>query len=225
MIRRCLILDTETTGLDPAKDQIIETGVIFYSVEHRTSLVSFSTLHYSPTNAAEAINRISPAALDDLETGYPLSLSTILDPLRDDADVIVAHNAEFDRTWFAGAWLAKPWLCTMEQFSWPLGRPGSSLVSLALDHGIGVSSAHRAMTDCMLIAALFDRMHLFGRDLQEMFAHAMRPSALFRALVSFEQKDLAKAAGFHWNDPVKGQWTRRMAIADVEALPFRCARV
>lgn len=221
MIRRALIIDTETTGLDPKADDVVEIGAILYSVEHRTSLIQFSTLQYASSNAAESINRISVAALADIEERYPLQLNDVLPPLLADADVIVAHNASFDRGWFAGEWHGKPWLCTKDDFMWPMQtKPGMSLINLALAHGIGVSSAHRALTDCQLIAALFDRMDLFGLDLEAMFAHAMRPKALFQAMVSFDDRQLAKDAGFEWRAESK-QWVRRMAIEDAAALPFR----
>ena len=227
-IKRCLIVDTETTGLDPVKDRVIEVGAVLYSVEHHTTICQFSALIASSRegNAAEAINRIPPAALaslselDDAEA----PLKTTFAMLRSWADVIVAHNAEFDQQWFKGAWLEKPWACSKYDFAWPHGSAGDSLVYLALAHGIGVLSAHRALTDCQLIAALFDRMPLYGRDLGEMFAHAMRPAAIFQAIVPFEEKDLAKEAGFKWDGGTK-RWTRRMAIEDAAALPFRTQRL
>ncbi len=220
MIRRCLIVDTETTGLDREKDSVIEIGAILYSVEHHTSLIQFSTLQYAPTNAAEPINRIPVAALRDVRERYPLDLDDVLPRLLADADIVVAHRAEFDRGWFAGEWHAKPWVCTKFDFTWPRQTAeGQSLVPLALEHGIGVSHAHRALTDCQLIAALFDVMPFFGCDLQQMFAHAMRPKAVVRALVTYEDREKAKAAGFKW-DGEKRHWTRRMALEDAKALPF-----
>jgi DNA polymerase III epsilon subunit-like protein len=93
---------------------------------------------------------------------------------------------------------AKPlkWLCTLVDFTFPQQtRQGENLVHLALNHGIAVSSAHRALTDCQLIAALFDRMD----DLEGMINKADRPKALYKAQVPFEKKYLAKAAGFKWN--------------------------
>lgn len=224
MIRRALILDTETTGLDPQKDSVIEYGMILYSIEHATSLVQYSALNFVSENPAESINGI-PAAATQIKYDNPTNIETVLNSIAAEADVIVAHNAEFDRAFCRNApWYTKPWLCTMSDFRFPRGKQGDSLINLALAHGIGVSSAHRALTDCRLIADMFDRMPLFGFDLQAMFAHAMRPSAMFRALVSFDQKELAKDAGFKW-DPTAEQWFRKMALADVEALPFRCARV
>lgn len=225
MIRRCLILDTETTGLDPAKDSVIEIGAVLYSVEHATTLIQVSTLTHAVTeNPAEAINRIPSSALRSLAERNPWSPAVGVDAfeaLVNDADVIVAQRAEFDRAFLSGFWHSKPWACTKFDFSWPKQtREGESLVALALEHGIGVASAHRALADCQLIAALFDRMSSFGADLQQMFARAMRPKGIFMALVPFEEKDKAKSAGFQWDGATK-RWTRRMAVEDAAALPFK----
>jgi DNA polymerase-3 subunit epsilon len=221
MIRRCLIVDTETTGLDPKTDNLIEIGAILYDVKNQCSLVSFSTLRNASLNAAESINRIPAAALCDFYDSNPVGELDVFTPLIADAEVIVAHNADFDRSWLDDPWLDRPWLCTREDFTWPRQtKPGQSLVTLALDHGIGVASAHRALTDCRLIARLFDQMP----DLQAMFARAMRPKALFRALVSYDDREKAKAAGFQWDAATK-QWSRRMAIEDAAALPFKTVQV
>jgi hypothetical protein len=40
----------------------------------------------------------------------------------------------------------------------------------------------------------------------------------------FDQNEIAKAAGFKWNGESK-RWTRRMAIEDAEALPFRTLKL
>jgi DNA polymerase-3 subunit epsilon len=226
MIRRALILDTETTGLDPAKDKVIEIGAVLYSVENRCALVSFSTLFDGVSNDAEAINRIPVAAMNEV-ADLAVTPQAILASMRLAADVIVCHNAEFDQQWFVKSkdWSTLPWLCTMADFAWPSSsRETGSLIYLALEHGIGISSAHRALTDCNLIAALFDRMPLYGKDLQAMFAHAMRPKAIFQGLQVFDDNQKAKDAGFRWDGATK-KWTRRMAIEDAAALPFKTLKL
>jgi DNA polymerase-3 subunit epsilon len=215
-MKTALIVDLETTGLDPEKDRVIEVGMVVYSIEHQTTLRQFSTLLRSDGNPAESVNRIPASALADATDAHAESY------LRGEVgliDCLVSHRAAFDSKWVRD--FGKPWLCTMEDFKWPRAtRDGQSLVSLALDHGIGVSSAHRALTDCQLIAALFDRMD----DLPAMFSHAMRPKSLFRAMVSYDDRELAKAAGFRW-DAVSKEWTRSMAIEDATKLPFRVVEV
>jgi DNA polymerase-3 subunit epsilon len=214
-INRALIIDTETTGSDTSKDRVIEIGAVLYSVTAQSTLFQLSALYSAESNPAEHINGISMAAIAAaMEVTF--DARRLLLDMFTASDVVVCHNGlDFDRVFLGPPFDTKPWLDTKRDFCWPKGRPGMSLVDLALCHGIGVASAHRALTDCQLIAALFDRM----TDLQGMFAVAMRPKAMFRALVEYDDRQLAKDAGFQW-DPTRKIWTRSMAIDDAKALPF-----
>lgn len=225
MIRRCLIIDTETDSLDESA-AVIEIGAILYSLESQSSLQELSTLLPAEENAAEPINRIKPRSLREAgEIGTPRALE-LLFTMSKAADVFVAHNAEFDRVRVFGnttflPLAGLPWVDTMDM-KWPLAtKEQGSLINLALDHGIGVASAHRALTDCRLIAALFDRME----DLQSMFQIAMRPKGLFVGLQPFEDNQLAKDAGFKWDRLVPKKWSRMMAIEDAQGLSFPVRRI
>ena len=57
-----LIIDTETSGLDPQQDQCLEVGCILFDVPSRSVLAQQSFLLPVDSNAAEPINRI-PAAV------------------------------------------------------------------------------------------------------------------------------------------------------------------
>lgn len=210
-----LIIDVETSGIDPENDVVVEVGAILYNVDCQTTLtqVSFVTPQ-AIQNECEHINRIPKSAGEHVGHEFELA-DTLLEELARRSDYLVSHNSQFDSQ-FIKLLAQKPWLCTCFDFKWPrASKEGGSLISLALEHGIGVSSAHRALTDCQLIAALFDRME----NLPEMIAHAARPKGIFQAKVSFDQKDLAKDAGFKWNPDTK-QWLRRMAVADAQELGF-----
>jgi DNA polymerase-3 subunit epsilon len=235
MIDRVLIVDTETTGLEPDSSQVIEIGAILYSVRHQTTLQQMSVLLPAEDNPQENVNRIKPASLQDLPVAVSEMGFSTLTAMASLSDLVVAHNAEFDRKWFgvkdiygtkipellgASGWPLK-WVCTCTDFEWPRQtKAGQSLVNLALAHDIGVSLAHRALADCQLIAALFDRME----DLQAMFTRAMRPKGRFVALVSYDDRHLAKEAGFKWLPEAK-TWERTMAISDAELLPFPIKQV
>jgi len=227
MISRALIIDTETNGLEDTA-QVIEVGAILYSVENQCVLQEMSTLLPALTNAAEPINRIKLAALDEITLTRSVSFALeLLFVMSKAAYVYVAHNAEFDSKKMFGdtrflQLASLPWLCTMSDFKWPLAtREQGSLINIALDHGIGVASAHRALTDCRLIAALFDRM----ADLQGMFEVAMRPKALFVGLQPFDDNQLAREAGFKWDRLVPKKWSRMMAIEDATKLSFPVRQV
>ena len=225
-----LIIDTETTGLEPNQHQVIELGAVLYSVEHQTTLHQLSTLIFAPDNPQERRNCIPSSVLPYVSDSIQTRFLRMFMELVDEADFAVAHNVEFDRQWFNDNPLPvlykdmKPmqWLCTMTDFTFPhQNRFGESLVNLALSHGIGVSSAHRALTDCQLIAALFDRMD----DLEAMVNHALRPKALYKALVSYDDRQLAKDAGFQWNSLESKAWARKMAEEDIADLPFQVVKV
>lgn len=216
MIKRALILDTETTSAE-SSGQVLEIGLILYSLAAQTTLMQLSALLPDRAeNPAERINRIPVAALTEwsavnIDT-HQVALSMLAA-----SDVVVAHNAEFDQQFFTGLWREKPWLCTCFDFRWPHAtKEAEGFVHLALAHGIGVSSAHRALADCQLIASLFGRM----QNLEGMFEHAMRPKALVQALVSYDERTRAKDAGFKW-DPDYKRWIRRMALDDAALLPFK----
>lgn len=223
-LEQVLILDTETTGLDPSKDRVIEIGAILYSIKHATAVRSFSSLVHADENPAQAVNRIPVEALRCAPHADVVWREVWA--LAEQASAIVAHQAEFDRTFSLPALRdLRPWVCSMADLRWPKQtRPAPSLVALALDHDLGVACAHRALTDCELIARLFTRAAELGTDLAALLARGLRPKADFVALVSYDDREKAKAAGFQW-EPVTKQWRRRMAIEDAAALPFQTRRV
>ena len=58
-IEKILILDTETTGLDENKDEVIEIGCILFDVNHKCVLSQVSFLFPVDNNEAEYVNGIS----------------------------------------------------------------------------------------------------------------------------------------------------------------------
>lgn len=220
-MRTLLITDVETTGLDPATERVIEVATVRYDVPSASVIETFSTLMHGDSNAAEAVNRIG---VDALIQAMPAKfawrmVSDRLDRLIDDA-AFVAHRAEFDRSFYPRELAERrPWICSKFDIEWPRSKPGASLVEVALAHDVPVWSNHRALTDCMLLAHTFQRVHELGHDVQAMLARAMRPSARYVANVSYDDRELAKAAGFAW-DGMRKQWWKRLAHEDAGSLGF-----
>ncbi|MGC6483365.1 MAG: 3'-5' exonuclease [Synechococcus sp.] len=218
--RRLLILDTETTGLDPETDHCLEVGAILFDVPSRQVLAQQSFLLPVTANAAEPVNHI-PAAVTLLPQPWETAL-VYFQSLLDAAEVVVAHNAAFDRQWFGRGHLpaiAKPWLCSMDEMRWPRERQlraRPSVRDLALAYAIPVWSAHRALTDCIYLVEVFRRCE----DLEQLLVHGLEPRSLFKANVSYDQRHLARDAGFRWNDPVPGVWSRRLSAREADALAF-----
>ncbi len=219
-LENVLILDTETTGLDIENDYCLEVGSILFNVKSRSVLAQQSFLIPVEENNAEIINNI-PAAITRLPQPFFEAIK-YFESLVQVSDYIVAHNAEFDKQWFGIDKLPqieKQWICSMDDISWPSDRQLKSRPSvrdLALAYGVPVWSAHRALTDCIYLAEVFKRCN----ELDHLLIKALEPKLLIRADISYEQRHLAKNAGFRWNDAIKGAWSRKMSRHDIEKLKF-----
>lgn len=219
-----LLLDTETTGTDESAT-CIEVACALYSVEHSAVVRSFASLIRAESNPARLVNGIADALL--LVAPDPAPVWHRVREMVSKAGAIVTHNAAFDRRFVpADIGAMVPWICSMDDITWPrASRPGEGLVSLALAHGLGIVSAHRADADVDTLARLLIRVAEMGADVPALLARALRPKALFVALVPFERNHEAKGAGFRWNDPIPRAWSRTMAKDDAAALPFAVREV
>jgi DNA polymerase-3 subunit epsilon len=217
---RLLILDTETTGLSPVEASCIEVGAVLFAVPQRAVLMQVSFLMPCNANPAAAINRID-AATTRLPQPWQAGLACFM-AMVEDCDLVVAHNAAFDRQWFGHGplpSLPRPWICSMEDIRWPAERQlraTPSVRDLALAYDIPVWAAHRALTDCIYLAQVFARCD----DLEVLLAAALEPRRLYRACLSYEERHRAREAGFRWNDPVPRAWSRRLSEREATALPF-----
>ncbi len=218
--QRLLILDTETTGLDPEQHSCIELGAVLFDVPHRAVLNQVSFLIPCQSNPAEAVNGI-PAAVSRLPQPWRSGLACF-EAMLEAADVVLAHNAAFDRQWFGRGELPeihKPWLCSMEDLRWPAERnlrATPSVRDLALAYGVPVWAAHRALTDCIYLAQVFERC----AELEGLLQAGLEPRQLYRARLSYEERHRAREAGFRWNEPVSGAWSRRLSEREAALLPF-----
>lgn len=215
------IVDVETTGLNPDTDEVIEVAAILYSDDHGAILQQVSTLLPVEENPAYDTNGISVAMSEasvmcwDSQDFIVRAISEMMKA----SDYVIAFNADFDRSFMEGhstLWTtAKPW-ADAAAITYPRQSTKKDLVNIALANGIPVVNAHRALDDCRLVADLLGKVP----DLEAQLALAARPKATVKALVSFEQKELAKAAGFVWDAIVPRSWAKRMPAEDAQTLPF-----
>jgi len=221
VIRWALILDTETTGVEET-DACIEVACCLYDLDGAFPMTSYSTL-MDPRSEDQGgdiggteIHGITARMLD--RSPHPPMAWTPVVGLAAQADVLVAHNADFDRRFVPD--FGKPWVCTVSDIEWPGKRDSRSLPSLALSLGVGVVSAHRAMADVDTLVRILNRVaetHL----LVPMFERALRPKTRFVAVVPSDQSSnaLVKNNGFRWDDE-RREWWRKMPMEDVAGLPF-----
>ncbi len=218
--QRLLIIDTETTALSPQQGQCIEVGAVLFDVASRSVLMQVSFLLPCDHNPAQSVNGI-PAAVSRLPQPWRSGLSCF-EAMVADADALLAHNATFDRQWFGNGSLPaleKPWICSMEDIRWPADRQlraTPSVRDLALAYGVPVWAAHRALTDCIYLVQVFQRCD----ELEPLLQAALEPRRLVRARLSYDERQLAKDAGFRWNEPVTKAWSRRLSEREIASLPF-----
>ena len=220
---KLLIIDTETTGLECSDSQVIEVAGILFDVELRDVICQLSFVLPCDDNPARHINKIAP---DVTQAGGAPLTNTMMKSfykMAAQADYLVAHNAAFDKKWFRKGQglfpLDVPWICSMEDIRWPRsskkGRP--SVVSLALDYGVPVWSAHRALTDCIYLAEIMKR----EPALKQIIKESLEPSKVYVSMLPYEFRQQCKDAGFTWNDLVPKRWAKKMRESEVKTLGFQ----
>ena len=75
---------------------------------------------------------------------------------------------------------------------------------------------HRALSDCYYISEVFKKCD----NLEQLLLKATEPRFLYKALVSYEERSLAKNAGFRWNSPVQGAWSKKLTTDEAKNLDF-----
>ncbi len=224
-IENILILDTETTGLDENIDEIVEIGCILFNVASKSVLSQVSFLFPVSSNEAEHVNGIS-ADVTNIKQPWQDGLNFFL-KLVDCSDLIVAHNVEFDKKWFGRGRLPKlekKWICSLDDINWSFqknlkNRP--SVTDLALSFSIPVWSLHRALSDCFYISEVFKKCD----NLEELLIKATEPRYLYKALVSYEERSLAKKSGFRWNIYVQNAWSKKLTVEEANSLDFKVQRL
>lgn len=207
---RVLGFDLETSGLDTAKDRIIEVGFCLWDVPTKRPLVLVDTfLHdssYPPV--PEIITKITGITQETLEEfgSSPKSNFETLEAFcaKHKPDYLVGHNlvnfdapflyAELTRNGVEAPCLRSlPLLDTRTDIPFADEPDSRKLKHLALDIGVINPFPHRAISDVLTMMLVLSHY-----DIQEVLKFQKIPFVLLRAIVSFADKDLAKARRFQW---------------------------
>jgi exodeoxyribonuclease X len=158
-----IILDTETTGVDPAVDQVIELGFAATTLEKMLGYGSALVKPSVPISpGASAVHHLVDEDVADAAT-LPVVTSALLDTWRGDERTIayVAHNSPFDKS-FLPQLADHPWLDTYrmaKRYLPDLPSHANQFLRYALHLDISRSwEAHRALGDCMVTSVLLRHM-------------------------------------------------------------------
>lgn len=203
-----LMIDVETTGLDPKTDQIIELGAVLFNYDPAGRIYEVSEpLHCYNDPGVPIPPEISQLTGITAETvaGKSLDLKE-LDEMIGVANFVMAFHAAFDRKFIERVNMAavkKPWGCMMEQVPWKEeGIAGRRLEYIA--HAMGYFyEAHRAVDDCLAA------VHLLSLPLPrsgKLALAALREQAIkptHRVVVegrTYDFNHLLKARGYRFRD-------------------------
>ena len=215
------LADTETDGLD---GPVIELALVRWNVQHACIVSTWSSLVMHHQNRGESVNRIPADALD---RGLLKSdIATRLCEELPKAPVILGWNIQYDRQGLeelVSVPLPFTWVDAMN-VAWPLAKPYAPLYEVALANGVPIVQAHRALSDCLTLARLLERMAEQGINVRELLRKAAEPRRLYQGLQKFEDNQTAKDMGFWWEQGRK-MWLRRATPSEVAALPFPCREV
>jgi DNA polymerase-3 subunit epsilon len=214
-------LDTETTGLDATRETIIEIGIRPFEFDPETGEVVWIGQGYNALQDPGRPLQPEIAALTGL-TDADLAGQAIdwveVRRLLDNSDLVMAHNAAFDRA-FVDAALGGDtrhlWGCTYKQVDWDTcGTPSYSQEVLAIWHGWFAFRAHRALDDADNLLFVMEK----STRLPELWTRARQPAFRLRAVGSpYETKDILKARGYRWDSQGRVWWMEVTNEADVEA--------
>jgi DNA polymerase-3 subunit epsilon len=202
--RTILVIDVESTGLDRHHDKIIELGMakIHYSFgESRITSVEACYSEFEDPEKALKPEIIEITGItDDMLTGKRFNDEEV-EKWINDADLICAHGAGFDRPLVERRFPAakdKPWCCSLREIDWN----GMGLNSHKLDYLVYRTgyfyNAHRALIDCLAVAWL---LHVLPEAFESLLDNARKRTAVVHAFgAPFEIKDTLKESGYRWDN-------------------------
>lgn len=209
-----LLVDVETSGLDPQRDHLIEVGASLFDPGLGAVIQVESRLVRTGSNGAASLNRI-PAELLVRYGWLGDYVYSWFGQLASGCSHALAHNAAFDRQWLPD--IAARWVCTCDEADWPRAeREGAGLTAIALAYDVGVVRAHRAIEDVLTLAAVLTRVHEIEGGLDAWLARATEARVTLCADVPKDDNDVAKEAGFRW-DRDASEWRKAVRVSQLEA--------
>lgn len=214
VLARGVVVDTETTGVDPDKDAIIELGMVLFEFDPVTGaayrvLGAFDQLE-DPGFPVPAESTAVHGITDEMVKGRRIDDEGVAGFLAG-VSLVIAHNAKFDRVFLEKRlplFELLPWGCSYAQVDWRAEGIGSAKLDyIAYQYGF-FYEAHRAEGDCYALLEILQQPlpKSGGLVLESILSSLSQKSyQIFATGASFDAKDSLKARGYRW-DAVKKCW-------------------
>ncbi|WP_338835154.1 3'-5' exonuclease [Bradyrhizobium septentrionale] len=213
-VKTAILLDTETTGLDHRKDEIIELGMVKfdYAVDgHIVGVRDTFSAFNEPSVPIPADIVALTGITDEMVAGHRIDEAAVNAFVDDQVVVTIAHNSAFDRKFAERYWPVferKAWACSATEVDWRQhGFDGAKLGYLL--HGAGYfHQAHRAVDDCHALLEILDfRLPTTGAPALALLLETARKRTVrvWAEQSPFELKDILKKRGYRWSDGTDGR--------------------
>ena len=201
-----VFLDIEATGLLYTSDKLIELGMVKF--EYTQDGCIFNLLeefggYQDPNTPISGFVTKLTGINDDMVRGHSISENEVSEYLKD-VDIIIAHNAQFDRAFFEFTFpniAPKAWACSMRDINWN----DEDISSLKLEY-IAYRynfffEGHRAIIDCLA------GIHILAQNLinsqkpvlKRLLDNAMQLEfKLWAKNAPYDSKEQLKARNYRW---------------------------
>jgi DNA polymerase-3 subunit epsilon len=226
---RGVVVDVETTGLDTARDRIIEFCGVPFEYEKETGRIltvgeAVSSLEDPGRPIPTEVTRLTGITDADV-AGTSIDEAGVAAMLAD-VGLVIAHNAAFDRP-FVDRRLAefrgKAWACSQREVPWKAFGASSGALEFLMMKRCGLFfDGHRADADCHAVLRLLQEPFDDGTlPMKALLESARTPSFRLWALnAPFDKKDVLKQRRYRWSGGEGGlpkAWYKTILAAEVEA--------
>jgi DNA polymerase III subunit epsilon len=211
--RTGIILDVETTGLDQQKDEVIELGMVKFDYLPDGRIAGLRDVFAAfnePSRPIPADVTTLTGITTEMVAGQRID-ETAVSAFVEDAVIVIAHNAGFDRKFAERYWPVfqrKAWGCSATEVAWRQhGFEGSRLAYLLNGAGF-FHQAHRAVDDChALLEILALELPTIGASALGALLEQARKKMLrvWAEQTPFDLKDTLKRRGYRWSDGNDGR--------------------
>lgn len=225
-------VDLETTGLpEDGPVAITELGWALWSNIHGVLACESTLLKTGNIPIPENIKRLTGIS-NEMCYKYgesPTQALITLSAMAEKAQAIMAANCfGFDKLILEQAMKDTgtvvpgiPWIDFQSDIPFKEFVKGRSQCHIAADHGIVNNLPHRAVTDVLLMFAVIAKG---GYDMVEVYNQCLTPPVKVQALVSFDDRQLAKDHKFQW-EPETKRWVKTIRESQMAKLPFKVKKI
>lgn len=223
-----IFLDTETTGLDPDTDEVIELAMVPFEFDASGRiyrlLPEYNGLNDPHMPIPEIAKQIT-GITDEMVKGQSIDFEAVKKMLSE-AAIVIAHNARFDRPFcedLLDEFKEISWACSIADVNWnEEGIEGVKLEFLAYKYGF-FFEGHRATVDCQAgIEILSKPLPKSGElSLKRLLESARQTNIRLWAEGSpFDKKDDLKKRSYRWSAGENGKrkaWYKDILEDELEA--------